>query len=530
MGRIFAWRKGVYMLEIRNLKLTHIQDSRVILEDFSMVLNPGDRAVIIGEEGNGKSTLLKWIFDPESVSDYMDVQGEMHTGKEVFGYLPQQLPEEDKNRSVWEFFSEEERFPEQTPAELGRLAADFSLAPEFFFSDQKMETLSGGEKVKAQLMRIMMRQPTVYLLDEPSNDLDIETLQWLEDFICGCRETVLFISHDEVLIEHAANMIIHLEQIRRKMQSRHSVRHMTYGEYVRHRNAQMQNQEDLAYQQRRRQKIREEKLRRIEQKVEHDQTTISRQDPHGGALLKKKMKAVKSMERRFEREKEDIAEKPETETAILIRFDPERSYMPEGKTVLDLQKEKIMCPDGTRILSENIALNVRGPEKICIIGKNGCGKSTLLKMIAEELTARKDLRAFYMPQNYDDLLYDQMTPPEYLSFSREKEEYTKIRTWLGSMKYTADEMNHRICDLSGGQKAKLFFLKMNLAGANVLILDEPTRNFSPLSGPVIRTALKTFPGSIISVSHDRKYISEVCERILRMDETGLHEISMGTIL
>ena len=88
------------MLEIRNLKLTHIQDSRVILEDFSMVLNPGDRAVIIGEEGNGKSTLLKWIFDPESVSDYMDVQGEMHTGKEVFGYLPQQLPEEDKNRQL----------------------------------------------------------------------------------------------------------------------------------------------------------------------------------------------------------------------------------------------------------------------------------------------------------------------------------------------------------------------------------------------------------------------------------------------
>lgn len=522
--------KEISMLQIRNLKMVHRQDSRVLLEGFSLVLNPGDKAVIIGEEGNGKSTLLKWIADPDSVSGYIDAQGELLKGREVTGYLPQELPETDRSRSVWEFFSEEESFSDQTPAELGRLANRFSLSPEFFFSDQKMETLSGGEKIRVQLMRLIMRKPSVYLLDEPSNDLDIEMLEWLEKFIAGAEEAVLFISHDEVLIEHTANMIIHLEQIRRKTQSRHTVRRMTYPEYVTQRNAEMNHQEDLAYQQRRRQKIRDEKLRRISQKVEHDQASISRQDPHGGALLKKKMKAVKSMEHRFEREKEEMAEKPESETAILVRFDDERSYLPAGKTVLDLHEGCLMAPDGVRILSENIALSIRGPEKICIIGKNGCGKSTLLKITASQLLPRKDIRAFYMPQNYEDVLNGMLTPPEYLSMTGEREELTKIRTWLGSMKYTADEMNHRIAELSGGQKAKLFFLKMNLAGANVLILDEPTRNFSPLSGPVIREVLGSFPGCIISVSHDRKYISEVCERLLQLDEEGLHEISKNIIL
>lgn len=102
-----------------------------------------------------------------------------------------------------------------------------------------------------------------------------------------------------------------------------------------------------------------------------------------------------------------------------------------------------------------------------------------------------------------------------------KEELTKIRTYLGSMKYTVQEMDHAIRDLSGGQKAKLLLLKMSMEHRNVLILDEPTRNFSPLSGPVVRALLQDFPGAIISVSHDRKYIREVCERVLELRPEGL---------
>ena len=114
-------------------------------------------------------------------------------------------------------------------------------------------------------------------------------------------------------------------------------------------------------------------------------------------------------------------------------------------------------------------------------------------------------------------------PVDYLAPSGKKEEVTQARTYLGSMKYTREEMLHPIRELSGGQKAKVLLLKLSMSGANVLILDEPTRNFSPLSGPVIRRMLRDFPGAIISVSHDRKYLSEVCDRILLLNPEGLTE-------
>ena len=146
-----------------------------------------------------------------------------------------------------------------------------------------------------------------------------------------------------------------------------------------------------------------------------------------------------------------------------------------------------------------------------------------MKKMAEQMTERTDIHAEYMPQNYEDLLNMQITPVDYLDQTGEKEERTRIRTFLGSLKYTADEMDHPIAELSGGQKAKIFLLKMSLSGANVLLLDEPTRNFSPLSGPVIRNMLSSFPGAIISISHDRKYIREVCGKVYRLTEKGLTE-------
>ena len=126
-----------------------------------------------------------------------------------------------------------------------------------------------------------------------------------------------------------------------------------------------------------------------------------------------------------------------------------------------------------------------------------------------------------MPQNYEDQLDLSKSPLEWLSITGDKEETTQIRTYLGSMRYTPDEMFHPMSELSGGQKAKILFLKMILSGANVLLLDEPTRNFSPLSNPVIRQVLKDFGGSIISISHDRKYIEEVVDTVYELTQNGL---------
>ncbi len=520
------------MLQIKNLTITHKKDLRSIVENFHFVLNPGDRAVLIGEEGNGKSTLLKWICDPASMESYGEARGEcIHSGEKL-GYLPQELPAAEGEKSVYEFFSGQEAFWEQTPQEQKTLAGKLHLPVDFFYGDQKMATLSGGEKVKAQMARILMTKPTVLLLDEPSNDIDIETLEWLEQLILSSGLPVLFISHDETLIERTANVVIHLEQIRRKTVCRYTVARMPYREYIQRREDLMETQRQQAGNERRQEENRQEKLHRIMQKVEHDQAAVTRQNPAGGRLLKKKMKAVKSMERRFEREAEDMTQMPEAEEAIFLKFGQD-IRMPAGKVVLNLSLKQLQAEEakgesgnatevsGGRILARDIRLVVRGGEKVCIVGRNGVGKTTLLRRIAGELLGREDLHAAYMPQNYEELLDMARTPVEYLCTTGEREEETRIRTYLGSMKYTADEMNHPISQLSGGQKAKVLLLKMSLSGADVLILDEPTRNFSPLSAPVIREVLQEYKGAVISVSHDRKYISEVCSRVCELTEEGL---------
>lgn len=511
------------MLQIRNLTVSHKKDLRTILSDFSLTLNDGDKAAIIGEEGNGKSTLMKLIYNPDLVEDYIEYTGEMIKNNQQLGYLAQELPSEDMEKTVYEYCLEEDKFLDLTPKELTEIARQIGIPMEAFYLDQKLGTMSGGEKIKLQLARLLMKQPDVFLLDEPSNDLDIETLKWLERFICQCEKPVLYISHDETLLENTANMIIHLEQVRRKTLAKYTVMKMGYREYYDTRIRGLEHQEQVARKQRSDYQKQMERYLQIEQKVEHQQNVISRQDPAGGRLLKKKMHAVKSMGRRFERQKEDFLEIPDTEDAIFIKF-ANHSAMPNGKVVLDYTLEELAI--GDRNLSKNIHLHVEGPRKIGIIGKNGCGKTTLLKKIAAQMLERTDIKAAYMPQNYTDLLDLSKTPVEFLTRTGDREENIRICTYLGSMKYTADEMNHRMDELSGGQKAKLILLKMSMEGYNVLLLDEPTRNFSPLSNPVIRTTLTGYTGTIISISHDRKYLAEVCDTIYELTENGLWKVEL----
>ena len=224
------------------------------------------------------------------------------------------------------------------------------------------------------------------------------------------------------------------------------------------------------------------------------------------------------------REHAEMTEMPEEESAITIRFEQQKA-LPAGKTVISLKLPGLYSPAGTP-LSENVSLVVKGPEKICITGANGAGKTTLIRQIAEELLNRKDLRACYMPQDYEDMLPFDASPVDYLASSGSKDEKTAVRTYLGSMKYTADEMFHPIRELSGGQKAKLLLLKMSLTEADVLILDEPTRNFSPLSAPEVRNILKSFTGAVISISHDRKFIREVCDKVYELTPQGLVKTEM----
>ena len=506
------------MLQVRDLNVTMKKDLRQLLKDFTFALNPGDKAAIIGEEGNGKSTLLKLLYDPAMVEEYVEYTGTIQTDGMILGYLSQELPPDQGELSAYEFCCEEPAFLDASPGELASAAKGLRFPLEWFYSERKMSTFSGGEKVKLRMALLTLRRPDCYLLDEPSNDLDIETLTWLEEFIRDCPVPVLYISHDETLLENTANVILHMEQLRRKTLPRWTVARMGYRQYVEERLHKFAHQEQVARKEREEEQKQQERLRKIQQKVEHSLNTVSRQDPHGGRLLKKKMKAVKSLEHRLDREREDMTEFPDSEEAILVGFG-EDTGLPAGKTVADFTLPRLETDEG--LLAQDLRLYVRGPEHVGIIGRNGAGKTTFLRALAKELLPRQDLRAAYMPQDYGETVDQTQTPVEFLAKSWEKEELTRVKTYLGSMKYTPQEQEHTIRELSGGQKAKLFFLKMILDGANVLILDEPTRNFSPLSGPVIRGILRDFPGCIISVSHDRKYLGEVCSTLYRLEPVGL---------
>ena len=312
---------------------------------------------------------------------------------------------------------------------------------------------------------------------------------------------VLYVSHDETLIERTANKILHLEQLRRKTRCRYTLAKCGYREYLEQRGRQFANQERIAGKQREEFARQQERYLRIQQKVEHQQNAISRQDPHGGRLLKKKMHAVKAMGKRFEREKEEFLDFPEAEEAVFLRFGRE-SQVPSGKQILEYSLDTLRA--GDRILAKDIFLRIR--------------------RIARELKDREDIRVAYMPQNYEEEMDMGQTCVEFLKADGSTEEEKRIRTYLGSMKYTAQEMDHPAAQLSGGQKAKLFFLKISMQGSQVLILDEPTRNFSPLTCPVIRGLLAQFPGTILSISHDRKYLQEVCTVQYELTETGLRAL------
>ncbi len=510
------------MYQVKDLTITHKKDLTTLVEGLSLALAPGDRAAIIGEEGNGKSTVLKLLYDPALVEPYAEWTGEIVDKGLRRGYLAQELSPEELARPVWEFCQGSSVFDGADPGALDRAARQVGLSPELFWDGRPMYTLSGGERVKLRLALLLLDGPDLLLLDEPSNDLDLRTLDWLEEFLLGCEVPVLYISHDERLLERTANVVVHLERLRRRTLPRCTVARVGYERYVEERAARFARQERNAAQERRAYEAKMERYRQIRDKVDHRQATITRQDPHGGRMLKKKMHAVQSLGRRFEREREDMTAMPEWEEAILAAFDEGKSAFPAGKTALRLDLPELRA--GERVLSRNIRLWVTGPEKIGIVGPNGAGKSTLLKLAAQELLPRTDLRAAYMPQDYGELLLGDRTPVEMLAPSGRRDDVTRARTLLGNMKYKAEEMEHPAAGLSGGQRAKLLFLAMALNGANVLVLDEPTRNFSPLSAPNIRRVLADHPGVIVSVSHDRAYLEQVCTRVLELGPEGLRPV------
>ena len=496
------------MFEIRDLSIK--VNDRYLIKGLNLVLDKGDKLAIIGEEGNGKSTLLKVIL---GLCDYAIVTGSINTKGNRIGYLKQSMSKEDLDKKVYDYLFIDDNDYYNKVNSLYKYLDIIKLDDSIF--EQKISTLSGGEKVKIGILRLLLDEYDILFLDEPTNDLDIETLEWLEEFINKTNKPIMYVSHDETLLSRTANMILHLEQIMKKTESRHTLLKIDYDTYVEERLRKLSKQTQVAKSEKREYDKQLEKYRQIMQKVEHQQNTISRGNPHGARLLKKKMHSLKSQEKRLD--EKELTKIPDVEESINFFFEP--VVIPTNKEIVKVDIPELKIDN--KLLSKNIKFEVIGPVHMCIIGRNGVGKTTLIKRIYDLLKNRTDIKLGYMPQNYDELLSRYDTVLDFVCPNADKDYISLVRSYLGNMNFTREEMTSSINNISNGTKAKLFLIKLVLDKCNVLILDEPTRNVSPLSNPVIRKVLREFNGTIISISHDRKYIEEVIEELYKLTEDGI---------
>ena len=216
------------MLKLSHLTIRHTKDLRDLVRDLSLTIHEGEKVAIIGEEGNGKSSLLHVLMSPKFLPDYLTIEGEITTSFHSYAYIPQSLPEALKGKTLEEYFFGEDELDYAT---LYRLADQLQFDSNRFASDQVIGSLSGGEALKAQLLHELCRPHELLFLDEPSNDLDLETLDWLQQMIQTSPQTILFISHHEDFLTQTADTIIHLRQVKHRKEAETIVEHLGYQDY-----------------------------------------------------------------------------------------------------------------------------------------------------------------------------------------------------------------------------------------------------------------------------------------------------------
>lgn len=502
----------------QNLSIHHQKDLRPLVADLTLTINSGDKVAIIGEEGNGKSSLLKTLLNPDMVADYILMSGKMERHFSTPIYIPQSLPLEMAELTLNDYFFSQIDLDIDFGL-LYRYADQLAFDSDRFSSDQLISSLSGGEKLKIQLIKSLAKDSDIVFLDEPSNDLDIDTLTWLETYIATSPKTIVYVSHDEDFLAKTATKIVHLQSVKKKILAKTSVQTIDYQAYRDQREEAYHKQVQQAQNERKEFEKAMEKHRR--QKSQVRSTLLNTHDATAGRLVAKKIKGILAREKRYEKQEENMTKMPYHEDAIRLFFSDIKP-LPAHKQIIDLQGEELWCHE--RLLVKNLFLQVKAGEKIGIIGANGVGKSTLIKLLYQHLQTRTDLQLGYMPQHYADLLPMDKTPLAFLAGEKDKEEQEIALTYLANLQFTREEVQHAISNLSGGQQAKLLLLKMVLDKANVLLLDEPSRNFSPTSQPYIRELFSDFQGTLICVSHDRRFLSQVCDRIVRLSPDGLEEI------
>lgn len=500
--------KSKSLLDVKELNI-EVRGERLI-DNLSFSLQPGDKLGLIGQEGNGKSILMKTIGQQE-LGDGVVAKGQINRNGSI-GLVPQELSADELMMVPSEFLCDGE-WNKLNNIHLWHLVfQQLGMKNEWLDKDLKMSEISGGERVRLKLARVLFDRPEILLLDEPTNYLDIETLSWLEGICRDFAGGLMVVSHDEVFLENIVNRILHLERLSKRQKNIWHLANLGFADYQQQRADRFESDLKESARQKRKHDEQIRRLKKIKHKVMMDQIRII--DSSARRLLNKKMKTLVGQQEKLARK--DLLPKPEREIGIDFQWE-ERDANPQ-KIWLDWRDKNVLLPSKKIFVSQ---FSVIGREKVFIVGPNGTGKTQLLKVICD-LMVSQDVKIGYCPQDFGEIIDNGVKVIDWLAQWAQSQ---VIRTWLGAMNFNRKEMNSCFGQLSSGQKMKVIWLMLKLQRPKMLILDEPTSNLSLFSRQELRRAVKEFYGPVITVTHDRKFIEEAADRVYQIDGDKMVEIN-----
>lgn len=506
-----------------------------LFADINFVINDKDRIALMGKNGAGKSTLLKVIAGAKTPT-----RGRISAPKDaVIAYLPQHLLIDDK-RTVFEeaaqAFARIHEMEAQITAMNDELATrtdyesesyyalieQVSALSEKFYSieeinfDAEVEKIllglgflredfirptsefSGGWRMRIELAKILLQKPDLILLDEPTNHMDIESIQWLEEFLINSAKAVIVISHDRAFVDNITNRTIEVTMGRIYD---YKVNYSKYLELRRERREQQQKAYDE----------QQKMIAETTEFIERFKGTYS--------------KTLQVQSRVKMLEKLELVEIDEEDTSALrLKFPPSPR---SGNYPVIL--EEVSKSYGDHLVFRNASLTLERGEKIAFVGKNGEGKSTMVKAIMKEidhdgkLTLGHNAMIGYFAQNQASLLEEELTVFQTIDDVAVGDIRTKIKDILGAFMFSGDNIQKKVKVLSGGERTRLAMVKLLLEPVNLLILDEPTNHLDMRTKDILKSALKDFDGTLILVSHDRDFLDGLVEKVYEFGNKQVKE-------
>ena len=518
------------ILSCQNISKAFLENQ--VLQNVSFHIEDYEKAAIVGINGAGKTTLLRIIVgEMEADSGIATLSRD-----KTFAYLAQNAAV-DSNRTIYEELlsvkqelidlEEKMRTCEQNMKhsqgnELEALMKQYALYTQQFEDgngyayrseligvlkglgfdesefDKPISTLSGGQKTRVALGRLLLLKPDLIILDEPTNHLDMNSIAWLETYLLNYKGAVLIVSHDRYFLDRIAGKIIEIDQ------SKATVFTGNYTDYV--------SKKELL-------KVAAMKAYENQQReIKHQEEVIARLKSFN---REKSIKRAESREKMLN--KIEVLDKPtESKADMRLKLTPSFPSGNDVLTVTDLSKSY-----GSKQLFDQVNFEIKRGEHVAIIGDNGTGKTTLLKILNELVTP--DTGYFTLGTNVEIGYYDQdhhVLHSEKTLFDEISDDYpaltnTQIRNMLAAFLFVGDDVFKRIQDLSGGERGRVSLAKLMLGNSNFLILDEPTNHLDIVSKEILEEALNNYEGTVLYVSHDRYFINKTASRILDLKANQL---------